>query len=326
MYLIHKVFRPELYQGKYKKKNYFEGWYYKLIAKDRRHSLALIPGISLGSREADHHAFIQVIDGTSCQVDYFRFDMDEFQFDEERFWIRIGDSWFSDEALTLDLEQNGRRLEGKLVFSGIRKLERSLSWPGIMGPFSFVPIMECYHAIVNVHHELTGSLVLDGENWNFTRGYGYVEKDWGRSFPEAWIWLQCNHFDEPGVSLMFSVAKIPLLGRYFMGFISFLWVGERAYRFATYTRARITDFRYEDGVLRTTVEDKQFRLAIHAEQGPGGLLKAPVRGGMTGHVYESISARVQVTLSNREDRVLFEGQGVQAGMEVVEAILSYLSA
>ncbi|MFC2081108.1 tocopherol cyclase family protein [Bacteroidota bacterium] len=23
-----------------------------------------------------------------------------------------------------------------------------------------------------------------------------MEKDWGTSFPEAWIWLQCNNFSK----------------------------------------------------------------------------------------------------------------------------------
>ncbi|WP_243392439.1 MULTISPECIES: tocopherol cyclase family protein [unclassified Mesotoga] len=30
---------------------------------------------------------------------------------------------------------------------------------------------------------------------DLTGGKGYIEKDWGRSLPDAWIWMQSNNFD-----------------------------------------------------------------------------------------------------------------------------------
>ena len=326
VYLIRKLFQPEIFQGKYKRRHYFEGWYFKLISQHREHSLAVIPGISLGSTEEDRHAFIQLIDGSTCQVDYFRYDISDFGFDEHRFWIKIGDSVFSDREMTLHIDQEGRKVDGQVTFSRVKKLERSLACPGIMGPFGFLPFMECYHGIVNAHHELTGHLMQDGATWDFSGGYGYVEKDWGRSFPEAWFWLQCNHFDSPDVSLMLSVAKIPFLGQHFMGLISFLRVGDKEYRFATYTGAKLSHFAYEDGVLTSIVEDKKMRLQVVAEHSQAGLLQAPKNGMMTGHVYESIGATVQVRLADFQGNVLFEGGGIQAGMEIVDAILPLLSA
>jgi len=48
MYWLRKIWSPELFQGIYKSKNYFEGWYYKLISADHKHIYAVIPGIALG--------------------------------------------------------------------------------------------------------------------------------------------------------------------------------------------------------------------------------------------------------------------------------------
>ncbi len=325
MYLIRKLFHPEIFQGKYRSRNYFEGWYFKLISQDRLQSLAVIPGISLGSTAKDRHAFIQMIDGSTCRVDYFHYEVSDFAFDDSRFWVSIGDCTFSDEGMELNIDQDGRRVQGHIRFEKVQKLHKSLTRPGIMGPFGFLPVMECYHGIVNVHHHLTGQLVQDGVTWDFSGGRGYVEKDWGRSFPEAWIWLQCNHFEKGDVSLMLSVAKIPLFGRYFMGLISFLRIGDQEHRFATYTGAKLTAFTYESNVLTVTVEDRRLRLAITAEHSRAGLLKAPKNGMMTAHVHESISATVFARLTNRQGEVVFEGSGRQAGMEIVEGILPYLS-
>ena len=34
MYIISKLFNPEIFQGKFKRKSYFEGWYYKIVDKN----------------------------------------------------------------------------------------------------------------------------------------------------------------------------------------------------------------------------------------------------------------------------------------------------
>jgi hypothetical protein len=316
-----RLFHPEVFQGRHKKRNYFEGWYLKLINRDNNRSMAVIPGVSLGNAPEERHAFIQIIDGQTCHVDSFRFSFKEFRADKSRFAVSIGDSYFSDTQMRLRIDQDGRRLAGDFSFLGIRKLKRSLFSPGIMGPFSFVPGMECYHGIVNVHHEIEGELAIDGETLDYSGGHGYIEKDWGRSFPESWIWLQCNYFAEPDVSLMFSLAKIPLLGTRFLGMISFLRLGDQEYRFATYTRARLRHCSYAHDTLNVVIEDRRHRLTIRAVHGPAGLLAAPKNGMMTSTVLESISATVEVSLAYLNGQHIYVGQGTNAGMEFVEGIL-----
>ena len=46
-----------------------------------------------------------------------------------------------------------------------------------MGPFAFVPFMECYHGIVSMDHIIQGELEIDGVNIDFSNGRGYLEKD-----------------------------------------------------------------------------------------------------------------------------------------------------
>ena len=322
---LTRVLNPEIFQGRNKTRNYFEGWYFKLINKTSNRSIAVIPGVSLGKGSCERHAFIQVIDGQTCQVDYFRFPFDQFQADTSRFAVAIGDNYFTDTEMRLRIEQGDRRITGDFSFRDIRKLKRSFLSPGIMGPFSFVPGMECYHGIVNVHHDLAGQLDVDGDTVDFSGGHGYIEKDWGRSFPESWIWLQCNYFDQADVAMMFSLAKIPLLGTHFLGMISFLRLGDQEYRFATYTGAKVKKCSYADDTLDITIEDRRHRLQIKAVHGPAGLLVAPKNGMMTGTVNESISATVEVSLVSLSGQQVFTGSGTNAGMEYVHGILKAFS-
>ena len=53
----------------------------------------------------------------------------------------------------------------------------------------------------------------------FYDNMGYIEKDWGTSFPNKYFWLQCNDFATGNASIMISVAEIPFLGTKFTGCI-----------------------------------------------------------------------------------------------------------
>ena len=80
--------------------------------------------------------------------------------------------------------------------------------------------MECYHGILSMNHSINGTLILNGKTLSFDKGRGYMEKDWGHSFPEGYIWMQSNHFSKKETSIKISVAKIPWLRSSFIGFIA----------------------------------------------------------------------------------------------------------
>ncbi len=70
-------------------------------------------------------------------------------------------------------------------------------------------------------------------------GRGYLEKDWGTAFPQAYVWMQSNHFEVPGVSLVASTALIPWRRAAFRGTGRPAHPGGAAgLRYTDYTRAR----------------------------------------------------------------------------------------
>jgi len=204
-----KVFRawyPEAYQGTHRKKGYFEGWYLKLIDSPGKTIFALIPGVSTGRSRNDAHAFIQLINAVTGKTEYFRFALEAFSADDRKFDVRIGSNHFWDGGMQVNLQNETTSLSGSLRFEQIEKYPTSLLHPGIMGPFSFIPWMECYHGVVNISHTIVGSLMYNGGALDMTGGEGYIEKDWGKSFPKSWIWMQANHFSTPKASFMFSLC------------------------------------------------------------------------------------------------------------------------
>ncbi len=313
---LRPVFNPSLYHGESKKGNFFEGWYFKLIDRERKRSCAVIPGVSLAGKAEKPHAFIQFLFGKEMRSDNFIYDFDRFRYDKKRFDLHLGGSHFSSDSISLDLVSPENRIRGEVRFLESFKWPSSLLSPGIMGPVTFVPFMECYHGVVSMDHLLEGQLEVNGQRWDFTGGRGYIEKDWGRSFPQAWIWMQSNSFSEPGVSFMLSVARIPWLGRSFTGFLCGLLRDGELLRFTTYKMARIRTVEVSSDAVRVEIAMSRFLLKVFARRTGGAPLLSPVRGSMRGRINETLTSEISIELYEN-GRPVFKDTGSDAGLEVV---------
>ena len=314
-YHLLKVWNPSWFQGRMRKKNYFEGWYLKSVSADGKHSWAFIPGISLNG--TDSHSFVQAINGKTGQTWYFRYPVESFHFSPNEFSVSVGQNLFSDKGLDLNLENETGFFKGKLDFRKLTRYPVTLMRPGIMGWYRYVPFMECYHGVVSLDHQVFGEIECPEGLVSFENGKGYIEKDWGTSMPEAWIWMQTNHFGQPGNSFMLSIAKIPWLRSSFTGFLGYFFHQGRLFPFATYTGARIEKIKESEQSLFVEIKAPKFNLNIQAMHGEKGALKAPVSGNMERLIHESIDARIKVSLSGMRGKVFFEGTGIHAGFEMV---------
>lgn len=316
------IWKPERYHGPGgRKRNFFEGWYFKSVDRRGKHAVAVIPGVSLGGSTQTAHAFIQFVEAGCGRAGYFRFPLSEFRSAMSDFRVAIGPNRFSLDRLILDLADGPRRVRGELRFSGMIPWPVRFFSPGVMGWYAFVPFMECYHGVLSFDHAIDGFLEIDGHRSDFSGGRGYIEKDWGRSMPAAWIWMQSNHFLEQGVSLFGSIAKIPWRGNFFTGFIfGFLHHG-RVHRFATYTGARIVSLAEDGKRISLVVADRRHGLEISADRRAGVDLPAPLLGEMSARVRETLRSSIAVRFFQRSGsgrrETIFSGTGEHAGLEFV---------
>lgn len=316
-----KVFRPWAFQGSLSRKNYFEGWYFKHVSADREQVWSFIPGISLSS--AGRHPFIQVLNGRTGATQVYDYGPESFSASGKELNVQVGKSSFTADGITLDLQNTKQQIRGSISYANQEKYPSSLLKPGIMGWYSFVPFMECKHGVVSMHHKLRGGLEIDNLFVDFNDGTGYIEKDWGSSFPESWIWLHCNTFDSSPASFTFSVAKIPWLRSYFIGFISYLKFEDRFINFSTWSNAKIEKLEYRDKLLHIKISNKSYRLEIEAVNSQSGSLKAPRLGSMNRIIKETVDASIMLRLSDHSGNTLFQDQGKRAGMELIKEILDY---
>jgi tocopherol cyclase len=314
---LSTVLHPERYHGHGRRPPFFEGWYYKLVDAAGEARYAVIPGVFLSEDPAVAHAFVQVLDGSTGDATYHRYPVDAFRAARRSLHVQVGPNRFTDRVVELDLEGHGRVVRGRVELGRLEPWPVRVWSPGIMGPYALVPWMECNHGVVSFDHELLGELHIDGRPVSFTGGRGYLEKDWGAAFPAGYVWMQTNHFAaNPGTSLTASIAIIPWRGSAFPGFIIGLWHEGRLHRFATYTRARTTHLELTDDHVDWTVVDRHHELRLRARRAEGGLLYGPTREDMASRVGETMRASVGVRLTHRTYGVLFEDEGLHAGLEV----------
>lgn len=317
-YELKKIYRPELFQGSRIKNDYFEGWYFKSVSENGLHSISFIPGISLSND--DTHCFVQAINGKTGETSYFRYPADAFSYSDKSFEVTVGPNYFSENKIVLDLSDESALYKGSLEFSDSSLYPVSVKRPGIMGWYRYVPFMECYHGVVSLDHSVSGKIETLNGMLSFDGGRGYIEKDWGTSMPESWIWMQTNNFREPGTSFMMSIAKIPWLGKSFTGFLGYFLHRGKLYPFATYTGAVIKEISETRDKLKVIIDAAGFTLTVRAhkkeKESAKGKLKAPVSGSMERIIHESIDSSIEVELSGIHGSPVLSGTGKNAGFEM----------
>ena len=141
------LLNPSGYHGGKRAKGHFEGWYVKMVSADREVRLAVIPGIFLAQDgDGPHEAFVQVLDGATSKSWYVPYPVEEFEASAAGFEVRVGPNTFDASGVHLELPDVG--LFGDIGFTS--ELDGwPVSWtsPGAMGPYAYVPFMECFHGV-----------------------------------------------------------------------------------------------------------------------------------------------------------------------------------
>jgi len=307
---------PELFQGEKNlklNKNYFEGWYFKNTTD--KIGISFIPGININKHEKK--AFIQVISNNfSYFIDY---DINEFKFSSKPFYIKIGNNFFSKNKIHIDISDTKQNIIifGDIKYSNSKNISTTILNPNIMGPFSYIPFMECNHAILNMKSKANGLITVNNQKIKFKGSIGYIEKDWGTSFPKSYIWCQGNNFKNHKASFMLSIADIPFKIFNFRGIICSLIIGSKEYRFATYNKTKLINYEINNNTLNLTLKKGKYFLNIKSKYNQGLKLSAPIKGRMAKDIYESISELITITLK-KKNKIIFSDTSRNCGLEIVK--------
>ena len=276
------------------KRGWFYGWYFKCQSDTQ--TLAVIPAVHQSGRKRT--CSIQII--TEKQSWTVPFPGETFR--RKGKTISIGKNRFGEKGIRLEICAPGLKIKGKLAFGSLSSLRYD-----IMGPFAFVPFMECRHSVWSMKHAVKGTVSVNGEKYSFNNAVGYWEGDRGRSFPREYIWTQCSF---PEGAIMLSVADIPLAGFRFRGIIGAVLLNGKEYRLATYLGAKAA--RIQNGLVRIIQGGLELEAGLLERTGKP--LKAPTEGDMVRTIHESAACRARYRF-RREGRTLLAFETDRASFE-----------
>ncbi len=308
--------------NKSKCKQYFEGWFYKIVSNDLNNIYAFIPGISKTDDEKAH-CFIQILDGVNCKSYNIKYPISSFSHITEN-TIKIDKNIFSKNGIRLDIDRHELKVSGELLFDDICDIKRNIVSPTAMGFFEYFSFLECKHEVLSMNHTITGELAINDSVFkfkdtiiDFNDGKGYIEKDMGTSFPKNYVWVQCNHFNNKGITLMCSVADIPFIYNSFKGFICILKVNDEEYRFTTYNKSKIINENINHKNVNLTLKNCKYYLDISAEIIKAAPLFSPKNAAMSSSIMESLQSKVTISLYDKNKNLIVRDESSVAGLEIV---------
>lgn len=294
------------YHGKKKYRNFFEGWYFK--HQNEEHTISFIPGVQMDENSCST-AFIQVI--TLNESHYFTFPIKQFHADEQRLLVQIGRNVFSELGIQIDIDQKDEKgehvkIKGFFMYGSTSRFNSNM-----MGPMKHLPL-SCKHGVISMQHAVYGKLLYNHRFIKMMDGYGYIETDYGHTFPKNYFWTQCNHRSKHEPQIMAAVATVPIGCCTILGTIAAISYEGMQYKLATYKGARIRRLRKN----LVVISQGKFTLVIKANPKRANHLKAPVRGKMSRIIQEKIECEVSYQFYYERAKI-FDFSSKQASYEYV---------
>lgn len=276
------------------KKEFFKGLYFKCSNKTQ--TIAFIPSIHYYNGKTD--ALLQIITDNAA----YQLPFPQIKLCEKTLFIKLGKNVFSQNGIKLNIRTKKVNVQGALKFGKLTPIRYD-----IMGPFKYVPFMQCRHSVYSMAHRVDGKITINDQQYNFNNDVGYIEGDCGNSFPKRYVWTQCNFKNG---SLMLSAADIPLFGFCFTGIICVVMLNGKEYRIATYLGAKLKHI----GNNSITVSQGGYELTAKLIKKNAHPLSAPVNGEMNRTIHESASCSAYYRFSFN-NKILCEFTSDRASFE-----------
>lgn len=270
-----------------KKKNYFEGWYFKL--QTEAITMAFIPEVS-GDRSGQLSGSLQIV--MEEEAFFIEHEFPAKMEMKKGLYLVLGKNVFTDVCIHLDIDEENIKIKGDVYFDDIGAKFN------VMGPLNYIP-MQCKHGILSMEQRLSGKLSVNDKEINFDGGKGYLETDYGHSFPSTYLWSQCNWFDEGECRIAMAAATLPFGRHKVMGtFICIDYLGKK-YKFATYKGAEVL------GISSSgfTINEGPYTFEGRREGGVPVELKSPENGEMNGVTKEYLRCTMEYTLKKRGEEI-----------------------
>jgi tocopherol cyclase len=184
------------------------------------------------------------------------------------------------------------------------------------GWLSSLPIFEPGWQILMAQGLSTGWIEWQGERYEFTDAPAYSEKNWGRSFPQKWFWLNCNHFDgESDLTVTAGGGRRQVLGR--IEEVAMIGIHHRGqfYEFAPWN----SQVRWQVdpwGKWQMQAGNDRFQVEIVGNTDLlGTMVQVPTENGLASCCRDTMHGLLTLVIRNRQGQTIVSASSSLAGLE-----------
>lgn len=291
---------PTHLRGNFQQGNYFEGWFQKIYSAEHNASFIIIYGYAT-QNSIESFGFIQLLlpDG---EPRFLYFHKNEVSCDPTRHVFKMGRQILSTEAICIQCNDINIQLN-LLGNKPIRTLKNS------MGYTYFVPGLPCYHAVLNPSHQVSGTIQAGQHHYSLDRATGYLEKNWGNSFPKSYFWMHAVDPLNPKISMLFSRAEIKWMGYNFIRHVGYFNNDGSALDLRLFKDFQLRTAAAEQNQRLLRLGTKEVQLEVGIKHGKKVMFKGPANGNLSRTIPHHADAQVEVSLNQNGNPRTFRLKG-----------------
>ncbi|MGM0478329.1 MAG: tocopherol cyclase family protein [Bacteroidota bacterium] len=288
-HLLHR----KRWVAKSSKSEAFEGYYFKI--SDREGQVVIfIVGICRRNDEA--FAFLQVAHHRSSKPQLYKYPLSSLLASKTDVSFQLGNNHFSAEGIYI----REKDCSVRLTFDTVSAWKRTSLHPSIMGPLAYVPGVECKHDIIASHLHATGECRIAHQKIHFHRGDGYIDKNWGTSFPSSYYWGHAHAFSASNLSIQFAKGK-PKWGviqpEVHVGFIR---LENSITTFSSHNGGKLELFNEKENQTKIILKNRKWKVELVISNAASTSLYAPHKGQLSQSISESIGGYSEVTIYRKD--------------------------
>ncbi|HRE58805.1 MAG TPA: tocopherol cyclase family protein [Candidatus Kapabacteria bacterium] len=279
------IYKPTTLQGNLDRDKYFEGWFQKIYSKEYNASILIIYGYATRNTE-DRFGFIQILlPQKAPEIIYF--NRNEIACDSDGHIVQMGENLLTTEIILINT--NDINVHLKLINNKVTR-----TFKNSMGYHYFVPNLPCYHSVLNTAHQVSGEIQQKDVRYILNNEMGYLEKNWGTSFPKSYIWLHAVDPHDSKVSMLFSIAEIKWFGIKFIKHVGHFHFDDKQIDLRSLKNFAVSHQMPSKDTYQILMRSKTIQIEISIVFGDNILFKGPQGGVLSSDIIHFPDTDVQI--------------------------------
>ena len=185
------------------------------------------------------------------------------------------------------------------------------------GLLSYLSIFEPGWQMLMAHGLATGWIEWRGKRYDFVNAPAYSEKNWGRSFPQKWFWVNCNSFEETvGLAItagggrrkvLWATEEVGMIGIHYR---------DRFYEFVPWNSQMSWQIQpWGEWKIQASNGDFEVEL-IGTTDSAGTMVSTPTEQGLVMCCRDTLKGVLSIDLRTRQGKQIIKASSNNAGLEV----------